>query len=74
MEERYEKVLRIFYEESLKTNDFYVLSANIGRGNGEICHWLAENGYLTDLNPMGKDKFGCSVTQKTIDYFSNKEQ
>lgn len=74
MEERYEEVLRIFYEASLKTDDFYVVSADIGRGKGEICHWLVENGYIRNPNPMGKDKFGCSVTQKTIHYFSNKEQ
>lgn len=74
MEERYEKILRIIYEASQKSVDDNVLAVDIGRSGVENYQWLVDQGYITKASVCGKIYLSCCVIQKTIHYFSNKEQ
>lgn len=74
MEEKYERILRILYEESKKTTDSWIVGAEIGREGKENYHWLEDQGYIERAELIGRKSLRCKVTPKTYKYFSELEQ
>ena len=70
-----EQVLRKLYEKALQTSDGFLFSADIGVTSGErarIRQYLERHGYIANSVPTGRDKLQCQVTEKTMNYFSEK--
>lgn len=69
---KYERVLRILFDEFAYLERFRLIDVDIecsGADREEICGWLEENGYITDVVMSGESSVTCTVENKMLEYF-----
>lgn len=72
MEKKYENVLRKIFDRSDELGSTHVTDVYTGAESDErreICGWLSQQGYIRNVEYIGREIIRCDIEFKAIDYF-----